>query len=32
MMPLPGRNLANVTSNFKTISYECHRQVVIRRT
>jgi len=21
-----------VTSNFKTISYECHRQVVIRRT
>jgi len=32
MMPLPGRNLANVTSNFSTISYECHRQFVIRRT
>jgi len=32
MMPLPARNLANVTSNFNTMSYECHRQVVIRRT
>ena len=32
MMPLPVRNLANVTSNFNTVSYECHRQVAIRRT
>jgi len=25
MMSLPARNLANVTSNFNVISYECYR-------
>jgi len=32
MMPPPGNYLTNVTSNFKTIFFEYHRQVVIRRT
>ena len=31
-MPLPSRNSANVASNFNAILYECHCQVVIRRT